>query len=60
MRRHFTIYTTDGHIISVSPVGDHYDLHVKDEAGRTLATVTMTPAELDALRAEIAEVSVSV
>ncbi|BDM70589.1 hypothetical protein HEK616_40760 [Streptomyces nigrescens] len=57
MRRHFTLYTADGHTISVSPVGDHYDLHVRDEAGRTLATVTMTPAELDALRAEIAGVT---
>ncbi|WP_328742926.1 hypothetical protein OG436_29485 [Streptomyces caniferus] len=58
MRRHFTIHTADGHTISVSPAGLYkYDLHVRDEAGRTLATVTMTPAELTALHAEIEEVS---
>ncbi|GGX26846.1 hypothetical protein [Streptomyces chryseus] len=51
MKRSFTIHTADGHQISVTPVGDEYDLHVCDEAGESTATVRMGAVALAALRA---------
>lgn len=48
--QHFT--TADGSTIEVTRVGIRYDVHVRNAAGRTVATVDMSEDDLSALVAE--------
>ncbi|MFF3312487.1 hypothetical protein [Streptomyces sp. NPDC002952] len=48
-----TIHTADGSSVTVTPRGIEYDLHVRDAAGRTVATVEMSQDDLDALYEEM-------
>ncbi len=53
MKRSSTIHTADGSTVSITPRGIEYDLHVRDAAGRTVATVEMSQDDLDALYLEM-------
>ncbi|MFD9442140.1 hypothetical protein [Streptomyces sp. NPDC060001] len=44
-----TIHTADGSSVSITPRGIEYDLHVRNAAGQTVATVEMNADDLDAL-----------
>jgi 3-deoxy-D-arabino-heptulosonate 7-phosphate (DAHP) synthase len=48
-----TIHTADGSSVNVTPRGLEFDLHVRDAAGRTVATVVMNQDDLDALYEEM-------
>jgi hypothetical protein len=48
-----TIHTADGSTVTVTPRGIEFDLHVRNAAGRTVATVVMSQDDLDALYAEM-------
>jgi hypothetical protein len=48
-----TIHTADGSTVTVTPRGIEFDLHVRDAAGRTVATVVMSQDDLDALYEEM-------
>lgn len=50
------IHTSDGSSVTITPRGIEYDLHVRDAAGRTVATVVMSADDLDALLQEGEEV----
>ncbi|MDH6625748.1 hypothetical protein M2271_003559 [Streptomyces sp. LBL] len=50
-----TIHTADGSSVTITPRGIEYDLHVRNAAGETVATVVMTAGDLVALRAEMEE-----
>ncbi|MFF1625580.1 hypothetical protein [Streptomyces sp. NPDC058272] len=50
-----TIHTADGSSVTVTPRGIEYDLHVRDAAGRTVATVEMSQDDLDALYMDMDE-----
>ncbi|MFD3361604.1 hypothetical protein ACFWW5_00690 [Streptomyces albidoflavus] len=50
-----TIHTADGSTVTVTPRGIEYDLHVRNAAGRTVATVEMSRADYLALLAEMRE-----
>jgi hypothetical protein len=50
MKRSYTIHTADGHMITVQAVRPHvYDVRVRNDAGDTIATVTLTEDALSAL-----------
>ncbi|MFG2292035.1 hypothetical protein [Streptomyces sp. NPDC048603] len=44
-----TIHTADGSTVTITPRGIEYDLHVRDAAGRTVATVVMSADDYRAL-----------
>lgn len=48
-----TIHTADGSSVTITPRGIEYDLHVRDAAGRTVATVEMSADDYAALRADM-------
>ncbi|MEU1037676.1 hypothetical protein [Streptomyces sp. NPDC005907] len=50
-----TIHTADGSSVTITPRGIEYDLHVRDAAGRTVATVEMDADDLAALSDEAEE-----
>lgn len=50
-----TIHTADGSTVTITPRGIEYDLHVRDAAGRTVATVEMSQDDLDALYTDLAD-----
>ncbi|MET7939658.1 hypothetical protein [Streptomyces sp. NPDC005302] len=50
-----TIHTADGSSVTITPRGIEYDLHVRDAAGRTMATVAMNADDLEALRLDMAD-----
>ncbi|MEU1200137.1 hypothetical protein ABZ446_28480 [Streptomyces sp. NPDC005813] len=50
-----TIHTADGSSVTITPRGVEYDLHIRDAAGRTIATVEMSQDDLDALYLEMDE-----
>lgn len=53
MKRSSTIHTADGSSVTITPRGIEYDLHVRDAAGRTVATVEMSADDYAALRADM-------
>ncbi|WP_008412906.1 hypothetical protein [Streptomyces sp. SM8] len=50
-----TIHTADGSTVTVTPRGIEYDLHIRNAAGRTVATVEMNRADYLSLLAEMRE-----
>jgi hypothetical protein len=50
-----TIHTADGSSVTITPRGIEYDLHVRNAAGHTVATVEMSQDDLDALYEEMDE-----
>jgi hypothetical protein len=52
-----TIHTADGSSVTITPRGIEYDLHVRNAAGATIATVAMNGDDLAALIAEADEVA---
>lgn len=48
-----TIHTADGSTVTITPRGIEYDLHVRDAAGHTVATVEMSADDYRALQAEM-------
>ncbi|MEV4037708.1 hypothetical protein [Streptomyces umbrinus] len=56
MKSSRTIHTSDGSSVSITPRGILYDLHVRNAAGATVATVVMNSDALDALVDEAEEV----
>jgi hypothetical protein len=53
VKRSSTIHTADGSSVTITPRGIEYDLHVRDAAGRTVATVEMSADDYAALRADM-------
>ncbi|WP_405620275.1 hypothetical protein [Streptomyces sp. NBC_00076] len=47
-----TIPTADGSSVTITPRGIEYDLHLRDAAGRSIATVEMNEDDVKALIAE--------
>ncbi|MFD3952199.1 hypothetical protein ACFWRC_19510 [Streptomyces albidoflavus] len=50
-----TIHTADGSTVTVTPRGIEYDLHVRNAAGHTVATVEMSRDDYLVLLAEMRE-----